>query len=55
MGSGPVLCKYVLQDGLWDFLFCSLLSSLSKHPWNSFRTSNTMSTPEGSLRLGCAV
>ena len=32
MGSGLVLCKYVLQDGLWDFLTCIPLSCSLQAP-----------------------
>ena len=43
MGSGLVLCKYVLQDGLWDFLTCIPLSCSLQALMENFRTSNPMS------------
>jgi hypothetical protein len=38
MGSDLVLCKYVLQDGLWDFLTCIPLSCSLQAPMETFLT-----------------
>ena len=40
MGSDAVLCKYVLQDGLWDFLTSIPLSCSLQAPMQKFLNLN---------------